>query len=82
LKLFRGKGCDRCSTTGYKGRVALYEVMECGDDTRELILSGASAIELRQHAIDNGMMTLRGSGRQKIRDGVTTVEEVMRETVA
>jgi type IV pilus assembly protein PilB len=82
LKLFRGKGCDRCSTTGYKGRVALYEVMECGDDTRELILSGASAIELRQHAIDTGMMTLRGSGRQKIRDGVTTVEEVMRETVA
>ncbi|HUP42993.1 MAG TPA: type IV-A pilus assembly ATPase PilB [Thermoanaerobaculia bacterium] len=82
LKLFRGKGCDRCSATGYKGRVALYEVMECGDDTRELILSGASAIELRQHAIDHGMMTLRGSGRQKIRDGVTTVEEVMRETVA
>ncbi|HLE84859.1 MAG TPA: type IV-A pilus assembly ATPase PilB [Thermoanaerobaculia bacterium] len=82
LKLFRGKGCDRCSATGYKGRVALYEVMECGDDTRELILSGASAIELRQHAIDTGMMTLRGSGRQKIRDGVTTVEEVMRETVA
>jgi type IV pilus assembly protein PilB len=81
LKLFRGKGCDRCSNTGYKGRVALYEVMECGDDTRELILSGASAIELRQHAIDNGMTTLRGSGRQKIRDGVTTVEEVMRETV-
>jgi type IV pilus assembly protein PilB len=81
LKLFRGKGCDRCSATGYKGRVALYEVMECGDDTRELILSGASAIELRQHAIDSGMTTLRGSGRQKIRDGVTTVEEVMRETV-
>jgi type IV pilus assembly protein PilB len=81
LKLFRGKGCDRCSKTGYKGRVALYEVMECGDDTRELILSGASAIELRQHAIDSGMTTLRGSGRQKIRDGVTTVEEVMRETV-
>jgi type IV pilus assembly protein PilB len=81
LKLFKGRGCDRCSNTGYKGRIALYEVMECGDDTRELILSGASAIELRQHAIDNGMITLRASGRQKIRDGVTTAEEVMRETV-
>ena len=81
LKLSRGRGCDRCSNTGYKGRVGLYEVMECSDDTRELILSGASAIELRQHAIDNGMITLRASGRQKVRDGVTTVEEVIRETV-
>jgi type IV pilus assembly protein PilB len=81
VKLFKGRGCDRCSNTGYKGRIALYEVMEVDDGTRELILSGASAIELRQHAIDAGMITLRGSGRQKIRDGVTTVEEVVRETV-
>jgi type IV pilus assembly protein PilB len=81
LKLFRGKGCDRCSNTGYKGRVALYEVMAVSDDVRELILSGASAIELRQQAIENGMITLRASGRQKIRDGMTTVEEVIRETV-
>ncbi len=81
MKLFRGRGCDRCSNTGYKGRIALYEVMECDDETRELILSGASALELRQHAIDRGMVTLRGSGRQKIRDGVTSVEEVVRETV-
>ncbi len=81
LKLFKGRGCERCSNTGYKGRIALYEVMDVGDESRELILSGASAIELRQHAIDQGMVTLRGSGRQKIRDGVTTVEEVMRETV-
>ncbi len=81
LKLFKGRGCERCSNTGYKGRIALYEVMVVGDETRELILSGASAIELRQHAIDQGMVTLRGSGRQKIRDGVTTVEEVLRETV-
>lgn len=81
MKLFRGRGCERCSNTGYKGRIALYEVMDCDDDTRELILSGASALELRQHAIDKGMITLRGSGRQKIRDGVTTVEEVVRETV-
>ncbi|MFP3941771.1 MAG: type IV-A pilus assembly ATPase PilB [Thermoanaerobaculia bacterium] len=81
LKLFRGRGCERCSNTGYKGRIALYEVMQVGDDVRELILSGASAVELRQQAIDGGMVTLRGSGRQKIRDGVTTVEEVLRETV-
>ncbi|KAB2957819.1 MAG: type IV-A pilus assembly ATPase PilB [Thermoanaerobaculia bacterium] len=81
LKLFKGRGCDRCSSTGYKGRVALYEVMDIHDDVRELILSGASAVELRGKAIDNGMITLRGSGLQKIRDGVTTIDEVVRETV-
>jgi type IV pilus assembly protein PilB len=82
LTLFKGRGCERCSNTGYKGRIGLYEVMSVGDDLRELILSGASALELRQRAIEVGMVTLRGSGRQKIRDGVTTVEEVVRETVA
>ncbi|MBP1641690.1 MAG: pilB2 [Acidobacteria bacterium] len=81
LKLFKGRGCDRCSSTGYKGRVALYEVMDIHDDIRELILSGASAVELRSKAIENGMITLRGSGLQKIRDGVTTIDEVVRETV-
>jgi type IV pilus assembly protein PilB len=82
LKLFRGAGCDRCNQTGYKGRVGLYEVMEVGDDLRELILSGASSYELRQRALELGMISLRGSGLQKIRDGVTTIEEVVRETVA
>ncbi|MEA2695199.1 MAG: type pilus assembly protein PilB [Acidobacteriota bacterium] len=81
LKLFRGRGCERCSTTGYKGRVGLYEVMEIDDEVRELILSGASAFELRQKAIQNGMVTLRGSGLHKIRDGMTTIDEVARETV-
>src|SRR6201995_3193061 len=81
LKLFRGRGCERCSNTGYKGRVALYEVLEIEDEMREMILSGASAFELRQKAIQNGMMTLRGSGLQKIRDGMSTMEEVVRETV-
>ncbi|HEV2843351.1 MAG TPA: type IV-A pilus assembly ATPase PilB [Thermoanaerobaculia bacterium] len=81
LKLFRGRGCDRCSNTGYKGRVGLYEVLEIDDELREMILSGASSFELRQKAVHNGMMTLRGSGLQKIRDGMTTVEEVVRETV-
>jgi type IV pilus assembly protein PilB len=81
LKLFKGRGCDRCSSTGYKGRVGLYEVMEIGDEVRELILSGASAVELRAKAIENGMITLRGSGLQKIREGLTTIDEVARETV-
>ncbi len=81
LKLFRGRGCERCSNTGYKGRVGLYEVLEVDDELKEMILSGASAFELRQKAVQNGMMTLRASGLQKIRDGMTTVEEVVRETV-
>jgi type IV pilus assembly protein PilB len=81
LKLFRGRGCERCSNTGYKGRIALYEVMEVDDEIREMILSGASSYELRVKGIQNGMITLRGSGLQKIRDGVTTMEEVLRETV-
>jgi type IV pilus assembly protein PilB len=81
VRLFRGKGCERCSQTGYKGRVGLYEVMDVDDELREMILAGASALELRQHAKRAGMITLRMSGLQKIRQGVTTVEEVVRETV-
>ncbi|HEX4961063.1 MAG TPA: type IV-A pilus assembly ATPase PilB [Thermoanaerobaculia bacterium] len=81
LKLFKGRGCERCSNTGYKGRVGLYEVLEVEDEMKEMILSGASAFELRQKAVQNGMMTLRGSGLQKIRDGMTTLDEVVRETV-
>jgi type IV pilus assembly protein PilB len=81
IKLFRGRGCDRCSNTGYKGRVGLYEVLEIDDEMREMILSGASAFELRQKAVQAGMITLRMSGLQKIRDGMTSVEEVLRETV-
>jgi type IV pilus assembly protein PilB len=82
LQLFRGRGCDTCSGTGYKGRVGLYEVMEIEDDIRELILSGGSAYELREKALENGMVSLRESGLQKIRDGVSSLEEVIRETVA
>ncbi|REJ74658.1 MAG: type IV-A pilus assembly ATPase PilB [Acidobacteria bacterium] len=82
VQLFRGRGCDRCSNTGYKGRTALYEVMSIEDDIREMILSGASAYEIRQKAVQQGMMTLRQSGLAKIRGGVTSIEEVLRETVA
>ena len=82
MKTFKGKGCSVCNNTGYKGRIGLYEVLEVTDEIRELILIGASALELRKKAIDDGMITLRDSGLQKIRSGVTTVEEVVRETVA
>jgi type IV pilus assembly protein PilB len=82
LKIYKGRGCGKCNNTGYKGRVGLYEVMEITDDIRELILIGASALELRKRAVENGMLTLRSSGLVKIRNGVTTIEEVVRETVA
>jgi len=81
VTLFRGRGCGTCNNTGYRGRVALYEIMEVTDELRELILAGATSLELRRQAIEEGMITLRGSGLQKIRDGLTTVEEVVRETV-
>jgi len=81
VKVYKGRGCGVCNNTGYKGRVGLYEVMEITDELRELILCGASTLELRRKAIDLGMTTLRGSGLQKLRDGVTSVEEVVRETV-
>ena len=76
-----GAGCDRCNGTGYKGRVGLYEVMEMGEELRELVLVGASGVELRRKAVDEGMLTLRRSGLRKVTDGVTSVEEVVRETV-
>src|SRR5213594_604942 len=81
VKLFKGRGCQVCNNTGYKGRVWLYEVMEITDAMREMILTGASSIELKNKAIEEGMITLRGSGLRKIRTGQTTVEEVVRETV-
>ena len=82
LRLFKGKGCERCTGTGYRGRLGLFEVMPIDEEMRELILSGASASELRVKAEENGMISLRLSGLQKIRDGATTIEEVMRETIA
>jgi type IV pilus assembly protein PilB len=76
-----GKGCATCNNTGYKGRVGLYEVMEINDDLRELILVGASALELKKKALETGMITLRRSGLLKVAAGLTTMEEVLRETV-
>jgi type IV pilus assembly protein PilB len=77
----KGKGCEKCNNSGYKGRVGLYEVMDVTEDLRELILVGASSLELRRKAVDEGMLTLRASGLRKVKEGVTTIEEVVRETV-
>ncbi|MDE3155649.1 MAG: type IV-A pilus assembly ATPase PilB [Acidobacteriota bacterium] len=81
VRPMKGAGCGQCNQTGYRGRVGLYEVMEITDDLRELVLVGASGLELRRKAIEDGMITLRQSGLRKVKDGVTTVEEVVRETV-
>ncbi len=81
LEPVKGAGCERCNQTGYKGRVGLYEVMEIGEELRELILVGASGMELRRKAVDEGMITLRQSGLRKVKDQMTTIEEVVRETV-
>jgi type IV pilus assembly protein PilB len=80
LKVMKGKGCMSCSETGYKGRVALYEVMVIKENIKEAVLQGASAMELRELGRKNGMQTLREAGLQKMREGVTTVEEVLRVT--
>jgi len=79
--IYHGRGCSVCNNTGYKGRVALYEIMEITDDLRELILVGASALELKKKALEGGMLTLRRSGLVKVAAGLTTMEEVLRETV-
>ena len=81
VKIFKGRGCTTCNGTGYKGRAGLYEVMEVDDEIRELILIGASAVELKKKAIERGMITLRRSGLTKVKEGVTTLEEVARETL-
>jgi type IV pilus assembly protein PilB len=80
-KIYHGKGCTTCNKGGYKGRTGLYEVMEINDEMRELILVGASALELKKKAIELGMITLRRSGLIKVALGQTTMEEVLRETV-
>jgi type IV pilus assembly protein PilB len=81
VKIQKGKGCTTCNNTGYKGRAGLYEVMEVDEDIKELVLVGASALELKKKAIEKGMLTLRRSGLMKVMQGVTTLEEVARETI-
>ncbi len=81
VKIQKGKGCGTCNNTGYKGRAGLYEVMEVDDEIKELVLVGASAVELKKKAIERGMITLRRSGLIKVAAGITTLEEVARETI-
>jgi type IV pilus assembly protein PilB len=81
IKIKRGRGCEKCNNGGYKGRIGLYEALQFSDEIRDMILSGASSIELKRKAIEEGMVSLRMAGLQKIREGVTTLEEVLRETV-
>lgn len=81
VKVYKGQGCATCGNKGYKGRVGLYEVLEITDELRELILVGASALEIKKKAVEQGMISLRRSGLIKVMSGMTTLEEVIRETV-
>ena len=81
VHVFRGAGCKVCNGSGYKGRVGLYEVMEITSQIKDAIIMNATSVELKKVAVANGMITLRRSGLQKVRDEVTTIEEIVRETV-
>jgi len=81
LKIFRGAGCKICNGSGFKGRVGLYEVMEMTPELKEAVILNATVLELKKVAIAGGMTTLRRSGLLKVQQGVTTIEEVVRETV-
>jgi type IV pilus assembly protein PilB len=81
VQAWKTQGCDHCNNTGYKGRIALYEVMPVDDDIREMILVRAQSREIKKKSIEKGMLTLRRSGLIKIANGVTSVEEVLRESV-
>lgn len=81
-KFYYGKGCENCNKTGYRGRVGLFEIMSFNDEIRELIMDRASTNVLREAARRAGMITLRENGLSSIYDGVTTIDEVNRETLA
>lgn len=81
IQSYKGEGCKVCNGTGYKGRIGLYEVMEVSENIQELVLVGATAREIKRKAVEEGMLTLRASGLAKIKAGLTTLDEVLRETV-
>jgi type IV pilus assembly protein PilB len=80
-KFYRGRGCEVCNNTGYKGRVGLYELMIMNDDLREMVIRNASTDDLRDKARGYGMITLRDAGMAAVYGGTTTVDEVVRETI-
>jgi type IV pilus assembly protein PilB len=82
LTFFKGKGCDMCAGSGYKGRNGLYEVLSMSTELRRMIMHGASADELRSQGVAEGMLTLRMDGMKKVARGATTLEEVIKETAA
>jgi type IV pilus assembly protein PilB len=82
MTFFKGEGCDACNGSGYSGRQGLYEVMPMTSDLRRMILQRASTDELKQTAVDQGMITLRDDGLAKVRKGITTLDEVIKETAA
>jgi type IV pilus assembly protein PilB len=82
ITFHRGRGCDKCNGSGYKGRAGLYEVMAMSAELRRMIMHGASADELRDQGLKEGMLTLRMDGMKKVARGVTTLEEVIKETAA
>lgn len=79
-KIFSPKGCDKCNNTGYKGRIALFEALELDEEIKEMIILGSTTSAIRKKAKVKGMLTLRGSGIEKIKQGITSVEEVVRQT--
>jgi len=81
-KVYHGVGCNKCSNTGYKGRIALYECLPITDEIKNFILHGASSIEIKTEAIKQGMSSLRMSGLSYLKEGVTTIEEILRVTAA
>jgi type IV pilus assembly protein PilB len=81
IKLMKGRGCSFCNNTGYKGRVGLFEVMQITPDIRQLILQKAQSKDIKRKAMEQGMITLRRSGLTKVKSGITTIDEVVRDTV-
>lgn len=81
MRVFKGKGCDGCASTGYKGRVAIYEVLDFSTTLKEMVLQGASGIELRKQAMKEGLKSLRMSALTKVAEGKTTLEEALSSTM-
>ncbi len=81
-KFFRGRGCDNCNKSGYRGRLAIFEILQMDDDLRELVMKEASTTVIRKHARERGMRVLRETGLMAIYEGQTTIDEVVRETIA
>jgi type IV pilus assembly protein PilB len=81
-RFYKGRGCDNCNGSGYKGRQGIYEVMAMTSDVRKAIMQQASTDDLRSMAISEGMLTLRMDGLKKVERGITTLEEVVKETAA